>query len=177
LRAFGSRICDSRDPAKTAAKAIVTTKNALIALGAVAAAGTAVITFGDQIRERCESWGWCAEPNGENGPLPQPYEEQIAADISPLAAMPASEVIGANVVNAEGETVAEVNDLVTRLDDDRLFAVLRVGGFLGIGARDVVVDLEELDVGPDGDGQRHAGAARAAARVPRGGFRVRQMMQ
>jgi len=57
-------------PGKTAAKAIVTTKNALIALGAVAAAGTAVITFGDQIRERCESWGWCAEPNGENGQLP-----------------------------------------------------------------------------------------------------------
>jgi hypothetical protein len=73
------------------------------------------------------------------------------AEIGPLAHMPASDVIGANVVNAEGETIASVHDLVTGVADDQLYAVLRVGGFLGIGARDVVVQIQELEVGPDGN--------------------------
>ena len=47
--------------------------------------------------------------------------------------MPASDVIGADVVNADGDTVADITDLVKRTGEDQLYAVLSVGGFLGIG--------------------------------------------
>ena len=64
--------------------------------------------------------------------------------------MPASDVIGADVVNAEGETVADIVDLVKKTGEEPIYAVLSVGGFLGIGDKKVVVELVELDVTPDG---------------------------
>jgi hypothetical protein len=100
------------------------------------------------------------EPVEDPAVAEEPVEDPAVADapaalteaeIGPLAHMPASDVIGANVVNAEGETIASVHDLVTGVADDQLYAVLRVGGFLGIGARDVVVQIQELEVGPDGN--------------------------
>jgi hypothetical protein len=77
-------------------------------------------------------------------------QPQIATD-HPLAAMPASEVIGADVVNAEGENVAEVVDLVKQQGQDDLYAVLSVGGFLGIGQKKVIVPITELEVTQDGE--------------------------
>ena len=65
--------------------------------------------------------------------------------------MPASDVIGTEVQNAEGETVAEIVDLVKEQGAEDLYAVLSVGGFLGIGDKKVVVPLEELDVGQEGE--------------------------
>jgi hypothetical protein len=98
------------------------------------------------------------DPAVAEDPAAPPVEDPAVAedpaaptDIGPLAQMPASDVIGADVVNAEGETIASVHDLVTGVADDRMYAVLRFGGFLGIGARDVAVDIQELDVGPDGE--------------------------
>ena len=65
--------------------------------------------------------------------------------------MPASDVIGTEVQNAEGETVAEIVDLVKEQGAEDLYAVLSVGGFLGIGDKKVVVPLEELDVDQEGE--------------------------
>ena len=69
---------------------------------------------------------------------------------NPLAALPASDVIGAQVQNQEGDTVAEIVDLVKRQGEEDLFAVLSVGGFLGIGDKKVVVPVNELEVGQEG---------------------------
>ncbi len=83
---------------------------------------------------------------------PQAQQEQPqATSESPLAAMPASDVIGTEVQNAEGDTVAEIVDLVKEQGAENLYAVLSVGGFLGIGDKKVVVPLEELDVGQEGE--------------------------
>ena len=81
---------------------------------------------------------------------PQEKRAQVA-DENPLAAMPASDVIGTEVQNAEGDTVAEIVDLVKRQGQEDLFAVLSVGGFLGIGDKKVVVPLDELRVGQEGE--------------------------
>ena len=78
-------------------------------------------------------------------------EQPPATGESPLAAMPASDVIGTEVQNAEGETVAEIVDLVKEQGAEDLYAVLSVGGFLGIGDKKVVVPLEELDVDQEGE--------------------------
>jgi hypothetical protein len=47
--------------------------------------------------------------------------------------------------------VAEIVDLVKEQGAEDLYAVLSVGGFLGIGDKKVVVPLEELDVGQEGE--------------------------
>jgi ribosomal 30S subunit maturation factor RimM len=58
----------------------------------------------------------------------------------------ASDILGANVENATGDTVAEVKDLVILSSDTVLQAVLSVGGFLGIGDKLVAVPYDKLQV-------------------------------
>jgi hypothetical protein len=67
----------------------------------------------------------------------------------PLTAMPASEVIGTEVVDAEGNAMAEIVDLVRQQDQGEISAVLSVGGFLGIGDKRVVLPLREFDITPE----------------------------
>ena len=71
------------------------------------------------------------------------------ADASPLAEIPASELLGQEVVNDQGDTVAEIVDMVKRPDSDEVFAVLSVGGFLGLGEKEVAMPLDRFDVGAD----------------------------
>jgi hypothetical protein len=78
-------------------------------------------------------------------------EKAQQGERSPIAAMPASAVIGAEVHSQEGDTVAEIVDLVKRPGEQDLFAVLGVGGLLGIGEKHIVVPLNELQVGPNGE--------------------------
>lgn len=59
----------------------------------------------------------------------------------------ASEFIGEDVYNGKGEEVGSVDDLILHRDDKVLYAVLSVGGFLGIGDRLVAVPFDELKIG------------------------------
>jgi hypothetical protein len=69
---------------------------------------------------------------------------------SVLETRSAREVIGAEVVNARGETIAQVSDIVSaRAGGDQLYAVLEVGGFLGIGEKMVALELDQLEVAED----------------------------
>lgn len=63
----------------------------------------------------------------------------------------ASDVIGASIVNEELETVGTVDDLIISGDDRILYAVVSVGGFLGIGDRLVVVSYDSLEMRGDDD--------------------------
>lgn len=62
------------------------------------------------------------------------------------AGISASEMIGTNLQNASGETIGEVNDLVLDGNGDTQGVVVDVGGFLGVGARSVLVDWDSLTV-------------------------------
>jgi sporulation protein YlmC with PRC-barrel domain len=65
--------------------------------------------------------------------------------------MTAEDIIGKSVVNAKGETIGDVNDLV--LDKDKAaYAVLSVGGFLGIGTTYVAVPFNKIQITSTGDG-------------------------
>jgi len=59
----------------------------------------------------------------------------------------ASEFIGEEVRNGKGDAVGKVDDLILQGSDNVLYAVLSVGGFLGIGDRLVAVPFEELKIG------------------------------
>jgi hypothetical protein len=69
----------------------------------------------------------------------------------------ASELIGETVYtsNAENaETIGEVNDLIVGNDGNVDAALIGVGGFLGVGEKNVAVSFDDLKMGLDKDGDR-----------------------
>jgi hypothetical protein len=56
----------------------------------------------------------------------------------------ASKVIGSSVVNDNNETIGKIDDLLVSPDGKEPFAVLSVGGFLGMGSRLVAVPYDSL---------------------------------
>jgi hypothetical protein len=61
----------------------------------------------------------------------------------------ASELMGENVYNDKNENIGTIDDVI--IDKERvLFAVLQVGGFLGIGGRLIAVSPESLAIEHDG---------------------------
>ncbi len=57
-----------------------------------------------------------------------------------------SKVVGSTVVNEANETVGTIDDLIVTPTEKVPFAVLSVGGFLGIGSKYVVVPFSSLQV-------------------------------
>ena len=51
-----------------------------------------------------------------------------------------------DVVNDAGDKLGEVDEIVRSKADDQLQAVVEVGGFLGVGAKDVAIPLKELQM-------------------------------
>ena len=61
---------------------------------------------------------------------------QTAAPAKTLLHMRASQLIGKNVENAQGENLGEIKDLILDVNNERVFyAVLEFGGFLGMGEK------------------------------------------
>src|SRR5580658_9866869 len=56
----------------------------------------------------------------------------------------ASKLIGSSVLNEANETIGKIDDLLVTRDGKEPYAVLSIGGFLGIGARMVVVRYDSL---------------------------------
>ncbi|MFZ0021753.1 MAG: PRC-barrel domain-containing protein [Acetobacteraceae bacterium] len=56
----------------------------------------------------------------------------------------ASKIVGSSVVNEENETVGSVDDLIVTPNEKAPYAVLSVGGFLGLGTKYVVVPFGSL---------------------------------
>ncbi len=77
--------------------------------------------------------------------------ELVAVDVRPLAeAYRASRLIGASVVNDKNERIGTIDDLIVSPQDQVLYAVISVGGFLGINRRLVAVPYSSLQVDDQG---------------------------
>jgi PRC-barrel domain len=57
-----------------------------------------------------------------------------------------SKVVGSTVVNETNQTVGTIDDLIVTPGEKVPFAVLSVGGFLGMGTKYVVVPFSSLQV-------------------------------
>jgi hypothetical protein len=57
-----------------------------------------------------------------------------------------SKVVGSAVLNEANETVGTIDDLIVTPTEKVPFAVLSVGGFLGMGSKYVVVPFSSLEV-------------------------------
>lgn len=58
----------------------------------------------------------------------------------------ASQFMGQTIFTAAGENIGDVNDLVLNKDGNGMLAVVGVGGFLGIGEKNVAVPVEKITV-------------------------------
>ncbi|WP_025659430.1 PRC-barrel domain-containing protein [Rhizobium sp. IBUN] len=66
--------------------------------------------------------------------------EQAADQIS------ANTYIGRSVYTGQNESIGEVNDLIMKKDGGLVAAIIGVGGFLGIGEKDVAVPMDKITV-------------------------------
>jgi sporulation protein YlmC with PRC-barrel domain len=86
--------------------------------------------------------------------LPQAGVQLVKVDLSVVAkGYRISKLIGSNVINDKSEKIGTVDDVIADKDKKQLnFAVLQVGGFLGLGGRLVAVPYDSLVI--DDTGQK-----------------------
>jgi len=71
----------------------------------------------------------------------------VKVDVQKLSAgYRASKVIGSEVLNDANQTIGSIDDLLISTDGKEPYAVLSVGGFLGMGTHLVVVPYASLKV-------------------------------
>lgn len=64
----------------------------------------------------------------------------------------ASKLIGGSIVNAANESIGDVNDLLISPDGKIASVIVGVGGFLGIGEKDVALSFDTLSLTKDNNG-------------------------
>jgi sporulation protein YlmC with PRC-barrel domain len=71
-------------------------------------------------------------------------------DVMKLAAgYRASKVIGSDIYNDAGDSIGKVDDLLVSVDGKTPYAVLSIGGFLGLGTHLVALPYDSLKFGND----------------------------
>ena len=101
-----------------------------------------------QLAQQTHEQVTAAAGQGEQPDAAVQQQESVQAATQPEQAVSIDEVLGSRVVNANGEEVAEIEDLVVDQNQAQ-YAILSVGGFLGIGEKKVAVPLEDLQLGED----------------------------
>jgi len=84
----------------------------------------------------------------DRGPVVQRDGNEVAiirVDVARVAlGQRASKLVGAAVVNNDDERIGTIDDLVVNPEDRVTYAILSVGGFLGIGSKLVAVPFDAL---------------------------------
>ncbi|MCJ8518072.1 hypothetical protein ABID21_001042 [Pseudorhizobium tarimense] len=70
-----------------------------------------------------------------------------------------SDFQGKAVYGSDGESIGEINDVLVSQDGSVNAVIIGVGGFLGIGEKDVAVDMGALELGPGATQQEAEQAA------------------
>lgn len=86
---------------------------------------------------------------GDTAAAPAVEERDILAEVGVTTA---EELIGSTVYSADDSDIGEVSDVVVAADGKIEAMVVDVGGFLGIGAKPVAVELSSLEVRRDENG-------------------------
>jgi PRC-barrel domain len=88
--------------------------------------------------------------------VPRPVQSQAAVQLIQVDVKAVgqgyrtSKLRGTDVVNDKNEKIGDIDDVIIGRDKKLLFAVLEVGGFLGIGGRLVAVPFEQLNLDETG---------------------------
>ena len=76
-----------------------------------------------------------------------------------------TKIVGSNVVNEKNEAIGKIDDLIISRDDRALYAILSVGGFLGVGNRLVAIPYDRLAPSTDNRKFVVAGASKDALKT------------
>ncbi|GAK34518.1 hypothetical protein JCM17846_31240 [Iodidimonas nitroreducens] len=77
------------------------------------------------------------------------YTDKAGKQMEDAATTAQANIEGRDVVSTKGEAIGSVEKLVVSKDDNKLHAVVSVGGFLGVGDKDVAVPYEKLQIGAE----------------------------
>ncbi len=80
----------------------------------------------------------------------QPDQEQIV--LQDADSILASSMIGTSVYAPNDEVIGDINDIIVNTDGTVQGVVIGVGGFLGLGEKDVAVTMKSLTLTPERDG-------------------------
>jgi hypothetical protein len=83
------------------------------------------------------------------GQAEQPSGEQALAAPSGLLA---SNIIGTTVYSQDNQSIGDINDIILSQEGQPSQVIVGVGGFLGIGEKDVVLDMNKLQIAATDDG-------------------------
>ncbi len=83
------------------------------------------------------------------GQVPQMMAIDKDDMIVPGLSMRVDEVEDITVVDAAGETIGEIDEVLGTTDGTPVAVVVEAGGFLGIGEKDVIVDISRLSKNGD----------------------------
>ena len=91
-----------------------------------------------------------AQPSSP-APTATPADRTVSTgDFNAKGHMAASGLIGTKVRNANKESIGKIDDIYLDKDAKVTDVVISVGGFLGVGAKNVAVKWSDLKVGRDG---------------------------
>ncbi|HTV69463.1 MAG TPA: PRC-barrel domain-containing protein [Rhizobiaceae bacterium] len=101
-----------------------------------------------------------AEAPAADAPAAVDETATAAIDKSTLTEMPAAEIraeelVGTTVYGANDENIGEIGDVVLSTDGKIDAIVLDVGGFLGVGEKEVAVGMDNLAFMTDKDGNKY----------------------
>ncbi|WP_377297726.1 PRC-barrel domain-containing protein [Rhizobium sp. SGZ-381] len=104
--------------------------------------------------------------NNAHGGMADSHRSTEATTAGPFVTVPGegawrfSDLEGKAVYGAEGDNIGQINDVLVSQNGAVNAVIVGVGGFLGIGEKDVAVDMSALQLGP-GMSQEEANAAAA----------------
>lgn len=71
--------------------------------------------------------------------------------VAAATAIDSTKLVGRNIINANGDTVGEIESVVIDQDGQVRYVIVGVGGFLGLGERDVALAWNELTISENGE--------------------------
>ena len=86
--------------------------------------------------------------------------------VAPPTAVDANKLIGRNIVNTNGDTVGEIDSVVIDQSGKVRYVIVGVGGFLGIGKKDVALSWDELTISENGEKVTTAATKEQLAALP-----------
>jgi hypothetical protein len=93
-----------------------------------------------------------AEEESQEQPLDEQeptQQESASSQSSALMSLRVSDLEGMTITNQDGEKIGEVSQISQQNQTGGLYAIVGVGGFLGIGSTDIALDITEIDMQED----------------------------
>jgi len=89
---------------------------------------------------------WADDMSMNNEPAEDSSSMNQSEPMSNTAAINPGDYMGKEVYTASGESIGKIDKLVTSNSDHTVYAVIGVGGFLGIGEKDAAIPINKLQL-------------------------------